>query len=124
MITRGICWGLLGACLAFGQALPAPPDLVNKGLADRMEELSRKLSADLYQKEPRAFTGTFSQKLRPVQRKLIQPKPEVCAAPLLEVKPSAEEAKQWTMRVAKPREPLPRMPQLQPPAPACPSPDE
>jgi len=48
----------------------------------------------------------------------------VCAVPLLEGKLSAEEAKQFTMRVVKPREPLPRMPQLQPPAPACTSPDQ
>ena len=106
MTTKGICWGLLGAGLAFGQALP------NKTLADRMRELSRKPNPS------RTFTGTFSQKPRPLQRTLIQPQPEVCAAPLLEGKPSGD-PNQWTMRVAKPQEPLPRMPQLQPPAPAC-----
>jgi len=123
MTTRGICWGLLGACLAFGQALLAPPELGNKTLEDRMGELSRKLNPGESQ-ALHSFTGTFSRKPRPVQRKVIQPQPEVCAAPLLEVRPSAEEAQQFTMRVVKPREPLPRMPQLQPPAPACPSPDK
>lgn len=95
MTTRSICWGLLGAGLAFGQDLP------NKTVAPS-----------------RTFTGTFSRKPRPIQRVLIQPQPEVCAAPLLEGKPAGD-PNQWTMRVAKPREPLPRMPQLQPPAPAC-----
>lgn len=127
MTTRGICWGLLGACLAFGQALPAPPDRGNKTLADRMGELSRKLNLgetpEPYQKALRAFTGSFLQKPRPVERKLKVRKPEVCAVPLLEGKPAGD-ANQWTMRVVKPQEPLPRMPQLEPPAPACPSPDQ
>ena len=126
MTTRGICWGLLGAFLAFGQALPAPRELVNKTLADRMGELSRKLNPgeppEPHQKALDALTGSLARALeRKLERNVRQPK--VCAAPLLEVRPSAEWAKQFTMRVVKPREPLPRMPQLEPPAPACPSPD-
>jgi hypothetical protein len=122
MTTRSICWGLLGAGLAFGQAPPATPESGKKTLADRMGELSRKLKPG-DQKALQNFTGTFSRKPRPIQRILIQPRPEVCAAPLLEGKPAGDPS-QWTMRVAKPPEPLPRMPQLQPPAPACPSRDE
>ena len=111
MTTRSICWGLLGASLALGQIVPPPQGRGNKTLEERLGDLSRKLtrSQEPYQKKVR-----LDRKARP----------EVCAAPLLEVRVSPEEAKQWTMRVVKPREPLPRMPQLAPPAPACPSPGQ
>ena len=128
MTTRGICWGLLGVSLAFGQTLPAPPERGNKTLADRMGELSGRLNPgeppESYQKALNALTGSFARKPRALERKVERKmrRPEVCAAPLLEVKPPAEWAKQFTMRVVKPREPLSRMPQLEPPAPRCPSP--
>jgi hypothetical protein len=99
MASRILWWGLLGPILAFGQAVSPPK--TDKDLGDLLADLSRRLERS-------------QEQANPLERRLERPK--VCAAPLLEAKPNI----QSRMPVIKPPQPLPRMPQLVPPAPPCP----
>ena len=121
MTTRSMCWGLLGASLAFGQAVPPPPQH-ERPLGALMGDLSQKLkpyeSQKPYHKSLNGLTGQFSLEApsRRPRKVIFWKQPKVCAAPLLEAKPAAK----TKIRTFKPTEPLPRMPQLEPPAVACP----
>jgi hypothetical protein len=98
MTGRMLWWVLLGGTLALRQAVPLPkPD---QTLSEQLADLS-----------PRLESGNQKP-----ERLLLAPVPKVCAAPLLEVKPNI----QSRMPVMQPRLPLPRMPQIVPPAPPCP----
>ena len=91
---RLICLGLFHAVLAYDQTVP----------------LKKKWHPFASDDSP---LNSLVQQFRPLKKKL-QP-PPICAAPLLEFEPTVN----GTMRVVKPPTPLPRMPELVPPAPAC-----
>ncbi len=119
MTTGTVCWGLLGASLAFGQAV-SPPQQHEKPLGVLMGDLSRKLkpheSHGPYHKNLSGNPFPLEVQPRRPGKLIFWKQPKVCAIPLLESKPAAR----TRIRTWKPKEPSPRMPQVDPPAEACP----